>query len=163
MFQLQGAIIRPLYKNGSLSGFWKTIGIPNVHQKPDKDPFLYTGLMMAPCSRNMLPWWHVYILTIKWCARLNDSRIYKIRSTSGWLTLSKKSCCRLLDYDIVYSVGGSEGCGERVPPSSGLKWTKLWKWLVTQDRWRKGHGGEEWKQKPAMGSKVRPWIGLRKL
>ena len=29
MFQLQGAIIRPLYKKRSLSGFWCTIGIPN--------------------------------------------------------------------------------------------------------------------------------------
>jgi len=31
MIQLQGAIIRPLYKNRSLSGFWCTIGIPIVH------------------------------------------------------------------------------------------------------------------------------------
>ena len=50
MFQLQEAIIRPLYKNRSLSGFWCTIGIPVVHQKPDQDLFLYRGLMMAPCS-----------------------------------------------------------------------------------------------------------------
>ena len=35
------------------------------------------GLMMAPCSWNMLPWWNVCILTIiKWCVRLNYSRIY---------------------------------------------------------------------------------------
>jgi hypothetical protein len=33
--------------------------------------------MIAPCSRNMLPWWYVCILTIiKWCVRLNYSRIY---------------------------------------------------------------------------------------
>jgi len=50
MFQLQGAIIRPLYKNRSLSGFWCTIGIQIVHQKTDKDLFLYRYLMMAPCS-----------------------------------------------------------------------------------------------------------------
>jgi len=31
MFQLQGAIIRPLYKNRSLSGFWCTIWIPIVY------------------------------------------------------------------------------------------------------------------------------------
>jgi len=31
MFQLQGAIIRPLYKNRSLSGFWCTIGIQIVY------------------------------------------------------------------------------------------------------------------------------------
>ena len=31
MFQLQGAIIRPLYKNRSLSGFWCMIGIPIVY------------------------------------------------------------------------------------------------------------------------------------
>jgi hypothetical protein len=33
MFQLQGAIIRPLYtsKNRSLSGYWSTIGIPIVY------------------------------------------------------------------------------------------------------------------------------------
>jgi hypothetical protein len=31
MFQLQGAIIRPLYKNRFLSGFWCTIGIPIVY------------------------------------------------------------------------------------------------------------------------------------
>jgi len=31
MFQLQGAIIRPLYKNRSLSGYWSTIGIPVVY------------------------------------------------------------------------------------------------------------------------------------
>jgi len=28
IFQLQGAIIRPLYKNRFLSGFWCGIGIP---------------------------------------------------------------------------------------------------------------------------------------
>jgi len=33
------------------------LGYQIVHQKPDKDLFLYRGLMMAPCSRNMLPWW----------------------------------------------------------------------------------------------------------
>jgi len=31
IFQLQGAIIRSLYKNRSLSGFWSTIGIPVVY------------------------------------------------------------------------------------------------------------------------------------
>jgi len=31
MFQLQGAIIRPLHKNRSLSGFWCTTGIPIVY------------------------------------------------------------------------------------------------------------------------------------
>jgi len=31
MFQLQGAIIRPLYKNRSLSGYWSMIGIPIVY------------------------------------------------------------------------------------------------------------------------------------
>ena len=63
MFQPQGAIIRPLYKNRSL---------------PDKDLFLYRGLMMAPCSWNMLPWWYVCILTIiKWCVILNNSHIYE--------------------------------------------------------------------------------------
>jgi len=31
MFQLQGAIIRPLYKNRSLFSFWCTIGIPAVN------------------------------------------------------------------------------------------------------------------------------------
>jgi len=31
MFQLQGAIIRPLYKNRSLSGFWCMIGIRIVY------------------------------------------------------------------------------------------------------------------------------------
>jgi len=31
MFQLQGAIIRPLYKNRSLYGFWCTIGIQIVY------------------------------------------------------------------------------------------------------------------------------------
>jgi len=36
-----------------------TIGIPIVLQKPDKDLFLYRGLMMALCSWNMLPWWYV--------------------------------------------------------------------------------------------------------
>jgi hypothetical protein len=30
-FQLQGAIIKPLYKNRSLSGFWCMIGIPVVY------------------------------------------------------------------------------------------------------------------------------------
>jgi hypothetical protein len=36
---------------------------------------------MAPCSWNMLPWWYVYILTIiKWCVRLNYSRIYQYTS-----------------------------------------------------------------------------------
>ena len=62
MFHLQGAIIRPLSKNRSLSGFWCAMGIPLgsqlftmktipiVNQKPDKDLFLDRGLMMAPCS-----------------------------------------------------------------------------------------------------------------
>jgi len=58
MFQLQRAVIRPLYKD------------------KDKDLFLYRGLMMALCNWNMLPWWYVCILTIKWRVRLNDSRIY---------------------------------------------------------------------------------------
>jgi len=40
MFQLQGTIIRLLYKNRSL----------------------YRGLMMAPCSWNMLSCWYVCIL-----------------------------------------------------------------------------------------------------
>ena len=31
MFQLQGAMLSPLYKNISLSGFWCTIGIPIVY------------------------------------------------------------------------------------------------------------------------------------
>jgi len=31
MFRPQGAIIRPLYKITSLSGFWCTIGIPIVY------------------------------------------------------------------------------------------------------------------------------------
>jgi hypothetical protein len=31
MFQLQGAIIRPLYKNRSLSGYWYMIGIQTVY------------------------------------------------------------------------------------------------------------------------------------
>jgi len=31
MFRPEGAIIRPVYKNRSLSGFWCTIGIPVVY------------------------------------------------------------------------------------------------------------------------------------
>jgi hypothetical protein len=95
MFQLQGAILRLLYKNRSLCGFWWTIGIPIVFQKPDKDPFLYRALMMAPCSWNMLPRWYLCISTIKWCVRLNDSRIYKISLCLQifW------SCCATVHYN----------------------------------------------------------------
>jgi hypothetical protein len=53
-----------------------TIGIPIVYQKPDKDLFLYKGLMMAPCSWNMLPWYICILTIIKWRVRLNYSRIY---------------------------------------------------------------------------------------
>ena len=48
---------------------------------------LCRGLMMAPCSWNMLPWWYVCILTVKWCVRLNKSHIHKSSYTSGWITL----------------------------------------------------------------------------
>ena len=95
MFQLQGAITRPLYKNRSLSGFWYTIGIPIVYivyivqceqlgsQSYTKNQIMIfsyiRGLIMAHCSWKMLPWWYVCILTIiKWCVRLNYSRIYYI-------------------------------------------------------------------------------------
>ena len=51
------------------------------------------GLMMAPCSWNLLPWWYVCILTIiKLCVRLNYSRIYSDyrRLMERWLIMKCK-------------------------------------------------------------------------
>jgi hypothetical protein len=61
-----------------------TIGIPILHQKPGKNLFLHKGLMVAPCSWNMLPWWYVYILTMKWSDSLNNSRILKLSGRGLW-------------------------------------------------------------------------------
>jgi hypothetical protein len=53
MFQLQGANISSLYVQNDL---YLVFGVRlesqmfTLHQKPDKDPFLYRGLMMAPFS-----------------------------------------------------------------------------------------------------------------
>jgi len=62
---------------------------------------------MAPCSWNMLPWWYVCILTIKWCVRMNDSRICKSRYTSVWLTLSYVEIrfwnCSQLITDLIFT------------------------------------------------------------
>ena len=71
--------------------------IPIVHQKPDKDLFFYRGLMMAPCSWNMLPWLCVCILAIKWCVRLNDSRIYKVDLHKSCQHSEKKFNSKLKD------------------------------------------------------------------
>jgi len=63
---------------------------------------------MAPCSWNMLPWWYVCILTIKWCVRLNDSRIHKSSYTSGWLKLNTSLTCSVQRHHIITSVYNGE-------------------------------------------------------
>jgi len=54
---------------------------------------------MAPCSWNMLPWWYVFILTIKRCVRLNDSSIYYFLNS-----FYVKSVPLYLDWNILFII-----------------------------------------------------------